>query len=217
MNIHHYLSIKRECEEHNAQLIAVTKLRDISLIKELYNSGARAMAENRVQDLLLRKENLPADIEWHMIGKLQKNKVRSIAPFISMIQSVDSRSLMAEINSRGKAANRLIPILLEIKISEEPSKQGYLFQHLLSELTVQPIHEFSHLQFLGVMGMASFTKQSSQIQKEFKQLTEYFHLLKKDYFAKPAFKEISMGMSSDYKIALAEGSTMVRIGSKLFE
>lgn len=216
MDINNYKQILEILNPYHAQLIAVSKNQSIEAITSLYQAGQRIFAENRVQSLLERKNQLPTDIEWHLIGSLQKNKVRKIVEWISMIHSVDSFELAETIHKAAIQYNRVIPILLEIKIGTEPEKQGFEYKQLLDSLTLDPWTNLTGIQITGLMGMASFTENTTQIRDEFRNLKSHFDTIKKLFPQFTAFKELSMGMSSDYKIALDEGSTMVRIGSKLF-
>ncbi len=217
MNLNAFYEINHLCLRHGAKLIAVTKGQSIEDILHLYNAGQRAFAENRAQALLQRRKELPADIAWHMIGHLQRNKVKSLVPFVAMIHSVDSLALAIEINLRAAQCGRIVPVLLEIKIGKEATKQGYEYNTLLNELEAQAFTGLDNLLISGVMGIASLTSDHHQIRNEFAQLKANFMHLKSHYFSHPEFCEISMGMSSDYSIALEMGSTMLRIGSKLFE
>lgn len=199
------------------KLVAVSKTKPLSAIEEAYASGQRIFGENKVQELVTKYEGLPKDIEWHMIGHLQSNKVKYIAPFVSLIHGVDSLSLLKEIDKQGKKCNRKVPVLLQFHIAEEETKFGFSMDEVVSLFSTDLIQNFNHVQISGVMGMATFTENNSQIKKEFDQLKKYFDQLKSTYFLKDeAFKEISMGMSGDYKLAIEAGSTMVRIGSTIF-
>lgn len=206
-----------ETSRYNAKLVAVSKTKPGEEILRLYDKGQRAFGENRVQELATKQEQLPADIEWHFIGHLQTNKVKFIAPFVSMIHSVESFKLLAEINKQAAKNQRVIQCLLQFHIAAEETKFG-LSEDEASEIFQNP--EFKNLQnvrIAGVMGMATFTENEAQIRREFVHLKTIFENLKSAYFQNdPAFKEISMGMSNDYKIALEEGSTMIRIGSLIF-
>jgi PLP dependent protein len=199
------------------RLVAVSKTKPVSDILEAYHTGQRCFGENRVQELLNKKNLLPEDIEWHLIGHLQRNKVKFIVPFISMIQSVDSYKLLTAINIEASKINRVVDCLLQIYIAKEETKFGFSAEEL-KEMIESP--EFINLRFIricGVMGMATFTSDASQVSREFASLADCYYDLKNKYFsANPDFKEISMGMSGDYDIALQEGSTIVRIGSLLF-
>jgi hypothetical protein len=201
----------------NVQLIAVSKTKPASDIQTLYNAGQRAFGENKVQELVEKYEVLPKDIEWHLIGHLQSNKVKYIAPFVHLIHGVDSFKLLKEINKEGVKCKRIIPCLLQFHIAQEETKFGFSFEEAQEMLESNEFVELQHVAIHGVMGMASFTEDKNQIHEEFQTLHNYFQLIKSHYFKfNPEFKELSMGMSGDYKIAMDEGSTMVRVGSTIF-
>ena len=206
----------------STELIVVSKYRSIEEIEHCYQAGIRVMAENRVQALLERKEVLPQDIHWHLIGHLQTNKVKYIAEFISMIHSVDSLKLLLEINRFGLQYNRNIPVLIQVHIAQEESKFGLQpnelqnffnsVQSLLIENTLQGV------EICGLMSMASFTDNTEQIRSEFTEIKGIFNRIKSDFFSQSKeFKELSIGMSSDYKIAIEFGSTLIRVGTAVFE
>jgi hypothetical protein len=201
----------------SVKLVAVSKTKTVGQILEAYNTGQKCFGENKVQEIMLKKDLLPSDIEWHLIGHLQSNKVRFIVPFISLIHSVDSFKLLKSINSEASDIKKVIDCLLQIHIAREDTKFGFSMKEI-EDMILSP--EFSHLdniRICGVMGMATFTSDIKQIQKEFKYLTGCFNSIKQLFFSsKPFFKEISMGMSGDFKIALNEGSTILRIGSLIF-
>ena len=199
------------------KLVAVSKTKPVSDIIEAYNAGQRYFGENRVQELLNKKDLLPNDIEWHLIGHLQSNKVKYIVPFISMIQSVDSYKLLITINSEALKIGRVVDCLLQIHIATEETKFGFSMHELYENLQSENVLNLRNVRICGVMGMATFTSDTDQVKKEFANLRECFHSLKDSYFRSGIyFKEISMGMSGDYEIALKEGSTMIRIGSLNF-
>ena len=199
------------------KLVAVSKTRPAGDILDAYNSGHKCFGENRVHELLTKKDSLPPDIEWHLIGHLQSNKAKFVVPFISMIESVDTFKLMKVINSEASKIPRVIDCLLQIHIAEEEAKFGFSMQEFHEAAGSEDFRNFNFLRICGVMGMATFTDDASQIRKEFRYLAECFHELKNLYFKEmESFKEISMGMSGDYKIAVSEGSTIVRIGSLIF-
>lgn len=200
-------------------LIAVSKLKEAADIKSLYDLGQRDFGENYVQELVEKQAQLPGDIRWHFIGHLQSNKVKYIAPFVHLIHGVDSFRLLTEINKQAEKNNRIIPCLLQIHIAEEETKFGLDEKETIELLEYYEAQKdkLSHVRIDGLMGMASFTENEEQIAKEFKSLKALFHLAKQSYFlGKDHFKILSMGMSGDYKIAIQEGSTHVRIGSLLF-
>lgn len=201
----------------NVKLIAVSKTKPANDIQTLYNAGQRAFGENKVQELVEKYEVLPKDIEWHLIGHLQSNKVKYIAPFVHLIHGVDSFKLLKEINKEGVKCKRIIPCLLQFHIAQEETKFGFSFEEAQEMLESNEFVELQHVAIHGVMGMASFTEDENQIHEEFQTLHNYFQLIKSHYFKfNPEFKELSMGMSGDYKIAMDEGSTMVRVGSTIF-
>jgi len=183
----------------------------------MYHKGQRIFGENRVQELVEKQEALPKDIEWHLIGHLQTNKVKYIAPFVQLIHSVESLKLLKEIDKQGRNNNRVIPCLLQFKIAEEDSKFGFDKKSAIDLLTSDVYKKMKNIQLIGVMGMASFTHNKVQVREEFKRLKQIFDFLAQTHFSEQAhFKHISMGMSGDYQLAVEEGSTMVRIGSLLF-
>jgi pyridoxal phosphate enzyme (YggS family) len=201
----------------DVQLVAVSKTKPDALILEAYNSGQRIFGENKVQDLAAKSQRLPDDIQWHFIGHLQRNKVKYIAPFVSMLHGIDSLRLLAEVNKQAEKNNRTIPCLLQFHIAEEETKFGLNVAEAEALLTDERFVQMKHVQIAGVMGMATYTSDTTQVRKEFRNLKQIFDLLKSQYFSgNPAFKEISMGMSADYQIAIEEGSTMIRIGTKIF-
>lgn len=203
----------------NTKLIGVSKTKSVDAILSLYHEGLKTFGENKVQELCEKYEALPKDIEWHLIGHLQTNKVKYIAPFVYMIHSVDSLKLLDEIEKQASKCNRIIKVLLQMHIASEETKFGLNTKELIEILeyyTANP-NTYSHIQIVGVMGMATNTDNEENIRKEFQQLKSIFQYAKETYlFGDKNFNEISMGMSSDYKIAVDEGSTMVRIGSLLF-
>lgn len=199
------------------RLVAVSKTKTPEQILELYHKGQRIFGENRVQELVPKYEELPGDIEWHAIGHLQTNKVKYIAPFIACIHSVDSLKILKEINKQAKKADRTIDCLLQFHIAEEDTKFG-LNQEEATEMLDSPEYKkLKNVRITGVMGMATFTDDEVQVRREFRSLKNIFDQLKARFFSgDDHFREISMGMSGDYKIAVEEGSTMVRIGTLLF-
>ncbi len=200
----------------SVKIIAVSKTKPVIDILAAYNAGQRLFGENRVKELLSKKDLLPKDIEWHLIGHLQTNKVKAIVPFISMIQSVDSFKLLLCINIEASAINHVVDCLLQIHIAEEQTKFGFSMNEL-HESIQSGFSVLNNVRVCGVMGMATYTPDMEQVRKEFVYLSDCFNTLKSRYFAgNKYFKEISMGMSGDYKIALEEGSTMIRVGSFIF-
>lgn len=209
------LRIKQEIDQ-NVDLVVVSKYRTIEEIKQVYDAGMLHLAENRVQALLERKEALPDNIKWHLIGHLQTNKVKYIAPFIHLIQSVDSFKLLEEINKQGLKNNRVINCLLQVYIATEDSKFGLSEEELYELINHPQLSEFKNINIKGLMGMASNTDNIAQVEKEFKQLRHYFdHIQTLNLF--PHFQTVSMGMSGDYLLAIQCGSNMIRVGSKVFE
>lgn len=209
-------SIKANLPDH-VRLLAVSKTKPAELLMEAYNHGQRAFGENKVQEMVWKFEALPKDIEWHFIGHMQTNKVKYIAPFVHLIHGIDSFKLLKTINAEAKKENRVIPCLLQFHIAEEETKFGFSMDEVKDILNSDEFKQLKHVVISGVMGMATYTDNEEQISKEFACLKTYFEELRSEYFAgKPEFKEISMGMSGDYLIAVREGSTMVRIGSTIF-
>jgi pyridoxal phosphate enzyme (YggS family) len=211
------LKYKKELETSAVQLVAVSKFQDAEAVLEAYNAGQRIFGENIVQELVEKQALLPKDIQWHLIGHLQTNKVKYIAPFISVIESVDSLKLLQEINKQAAKNKRTIDCLLQVYIADEDTKFGLGFDEVIELLRSEEFQELSNVRIIGLMGIASNTDIEKQIRDEFEELKVLFDGVKISYFRKDDyFKELSMGMSSDYKIAIEEGSTMVRIGSSIF-
>jgi pyridoxal phosphate enzyme (YggS family) len=211
------ISLLKSQIPRSVKLVAVSKTRPVSDIFIAYNSGQRLFGENRVQEILEKKDLLPKDIEWHLIGHLQSNKVKYLVPFISMIQSVDSLKLLNTINSEASKIERVIDCLLQIHIAEEETKFGFSMRELEEVFEKEASLEFKSVRICGVMGMATFTSDLMQVKKEFAYLKECFNTLKNRYFNEDIkFREISMGMSGDYEIAIKEGSSIIRIGSLIF-
>lgn len=209
--------ILQQTEPRQALLIAVSKTHSVDSIMKLYAQGQRHFGENRVQEMIEKHEALPADIQWHLIGHLQTNKVKLIAPFVAMIHSVDSLRLLEEINKQALKNNRTIDCLLQFHIATEESKFGLSEVESIEMLESQSYKSMNNIRICGVMGMATFTDDTARIRNEFKHLRGIFEFLKAGFFSDaPWFKEISMGMSGDWQIALEEGSTMLRVGSLLF-
>jgi pyridoxal phosphate enzyme (YggS family) len=217
MNIKNNINNLRRGIPAGCKLIAVSKTNPVEKVKEAYDAGQRVFGENRVQELTPKFEALPKDIEWHMIGHMQTNKIKYIAPFIHLIHAVDSYNVLEEINKQALKNNRTIPCLLQIHIAEEESKFGFSEQEVLDLIQSEGFKKLDHILIVGLMGMATFTTDAGQVRKEFKRLRFFFEQLKS--MALPPniiMKELSMGMSGDYKIALEEGSTMIRVGSAIF-
>ena len=197
----------------NFTCIAVSKTKPVDDIKKIYNLGHKEFGENKVQELLDKYDKLPKDIKWHMIGHLQTNKIKKVIPIISLIHSVDSLKLLKKINNEAIKINKVISCLLQINISNENNKYGFTIDQIREIFNNEVLKDFKFIRIKGLMGMASFTENENQIRIEFKNLKKIFDELKIKY---PELKIISMGMSGDYKIAIEEGSNMIRIGSKIF-
>jgi PLP dependent protein len=213
-----FANILQKLNAQQVQLIAVSKNQPLEKVQNIYDKGQRVFAENRVQDLVVRYESLPKDISWHIIGHLQRNKVKKIAAFIQMVHSVDSLDLLQTINSEAIKHDRTIDCLLQFFIAKEETKYGLDETEAIAILNSPEFKELKNIRICGVMGMATNTEKEEQIREEFRCLRAIYFSLKKHFFPKDEhFKEISMGMSSDYIIAVDEGSTMVRLGSALFE
>lgn len=209
--------ILSELQAHGAKLVAISKTHPEAAILKLYEQGQRIFGENRVQELVPKYEALPKDIEWHLVGHLQTNKVKYVAPFVACIHSVDSLKLLQEIDKQAKKYNRTIDCLLQFHIADEETKFGLDLEEAVSILQSPEFQQLKNVRITGVMGMATFTDDLAQVRREFRQLKSIFDQLKNRFFTqKDYFREISMGMSGDYKVALEEGSTMVRIGTLLF-
>jgi PLP dependent protein len=199
------------------KVVAVSKTQTTEAILEIYRSGHKIFGENKIQELISKKVILPNDIEWHMIGHLQTNKVKYIAPFVSLIHSVDSLKLLDIINNEGIRNNRIIEVMLQVHIAEEQTKYGLSRDELFGLLSSPAFQVFKNVRIRGLMGMATFTQDSHKIRSEFRHLVKIFGQTKDSFFRNmDYFSEISMGMSNDYKIAIEEGSTMIRIGSLIF-
>ncbi|UPL47834.1 YggS family pyridoxal phosphate-dependent enzyme [Hymenobacter sublimis] len=200
-----------------ARLVAVTKTHPVERLREAYEAGARIFGENRVQEMAAKQPELPADVQWHLIGHLQTNKVKYIAPFVHTIQSIDSLKLLLEIERQAARHNRVIEGLLQFHIAAEETKTGLSLPEAEQMLQSAEFRGLQHVRLTGVMGIATNTPDEDQLRREFRQLRGYFDKLKALYFAEDeAFREISMGMSSDYPLALREGSTLIRVGSAIF-
>lgn len=198
---------------HNVTLIAVSKTKPVSDLMQAYNAGHKVFGENKVQEMESKWQEMPKDIQWHMIGHLQRNKVKYIAPFVSLIHAVDSLRLLKEINKQAKRNERVIDCLLQIKIAEEDSKFGMDIADATALLNSEELQNFKNVKIVGLMGMATFTDDEKQISQEFQRLKKVFDQFK---IENSELKILSMGMSGDYKIAIENGSNMVRIGSAIF-
>jgi len=211
------ISLKKETDNSGVILLAVSKTKPAEDIQQAYDAGQRIFGENQVQELVEKYEQLPKDIEWHLIGHLQSNKVKYIAPFISMIQSVDSFKLLQEINKHALKHDRVIDCLLQIYIADEETKFGLGFDEAIELLRSDEFAELKNIRIRGLMGIATNTDKEKQIGEEYYELDMFFKGIKQSFFRKDkSFDTLSMGMSSDYKIAIEKGSTMVRLGSTIF-
>jgi len=211
VNEESFKKLVEELESQKVTLVAVSKTKSVEEIKQLYDLGQRNFGENYVQELIEKEKQLPKDIRWHFIGHLQSNKVKQVASFIHLIQSVDSLKLLKEINKQAEKNNRVIDCLLQIHIAVEETKFG-LDEQELHEL-MDELHELKNVRIIGLMGMASLTGDTRKVRDEFKKLNSIFNRLSTN---DSRLSTLSMGMTSDYRIAIEEGSTMVRIGSLIF-
>ncbi|MDB5129104.1 YggS family pyridoxal phosphate-dependent enzyme [Mucilaginibacter sp.] len=210
-------SLKKETGDINVSLLAVSKTKPAADLQQAYDAGQRLFGENTVQELVEKQEQLPKDIEWHLIGHLQTNKVKYIAPFISMIQSVDSLKLLQEINKHAEKNKRVIDCLLQIYIADEETKFGLGFDEAIELLRSEEYAALKNIRIRGLMGIATNTDVAKQIKDEYYELKTFFDGIKLSFFRKEeSFDTLSMGMSSDYKVAIEQGSNMVRLGSTIF-
>lgn len=201
----------------NTRLVAVSKFHDSETILEAYKAGQRIFGESRVQELAEKQKELPGDIEWHFIGHLQTNKVKAIVPFVSLIHSVDSIRLLQEIDKEAKKINKIVSILLQIHIAEEETKFGLSFEECRNFFKSGEWIDFKNIKIKGLMGMATLTEDKTQIKNEFHSLGLLFKEIKESHYpSDSSFCELSMGMSDDYQLAIAEGSTLIRIGTAIF-
>ena len=203
-------------KDSDARLIAVSKTKPNSDLLEAYETGQRAFGENKVQELSQKAEELPKDIEWHMIGHLQRNKVKYLAPFVHLIHGVDSLRLLKEINKQGAKNDRVVNCLLQVHIADEETKFGFSHDELMALVNEEAFKELTHIKIVGLMGMATNTDNMEKVRGEFRSLRSSFEALKEVESPLLEIKELSMGMTNDYKVACEEGSTMVRIGSAIF-
>jgi PLP dependent protein len=209
--------LQEELQGTGCRLVAVSKTQPVEKIQEAYDAGQRLFGENKAQEMASKYEKLPQDLAWHMIGHLQRNKVKYIAPFVQLIESVDSLRLLEEIEKQAARIGRTIDCLLQFYIAEEESKFGLSWEEAVELLESDAFRSMKNVRVVGVMGVATNTENQGQLKKEFRQLRRYFEQLKERYFpAEASFKEISMGMSADYPLAIAEGSTLIRVGSAIF-
>lgn len=199
------------------RLVAVSKYHPIEAIREAYDGGQRIFGESKVQEMTAKHDQLPTDIEWHFIGHLQTNKVKYIAPYVSLIHGVDSYKLLLEINRQGQRVGRIIPCLLQIHVAQEETKFGFSPEECLQMLALDEWRALPYVSIRGIMGMASNTDDMEQVRREFSTLSNFFSQVREKYFSdRENFSELSMGMSDDYPIAVREGSTLVRVGSRIF-
>lgn len=213
-----YKKLTAKLAEKNVQLVAVSKYQSDEAVIQLYQYGQRIFGENKVQDLVAKQARLPNDIAWHMIGHLQSNKVKYIAPFIAMIHSVDNLKLLQEINKQAAKHNRIIPCMLQVHIASEETKFGFSSEEIFQAADFIQKNPLPNIAIVGLMGLATNTTDKAQIDSEFAALHTLYTKLKTTYFpTQSSFKELSIGMSSDYEIAIKNGSTFVRLGSILFK
>lgn len=199
------------------RLVAVSKFHPVEALQEAYDAGQRIFGESKVQEMTAKHEQMPADIEWHFIGHLQTNKVKYIAPYVSLIHGVDSYKLLLEINRQGQRAGRIIPCLLQLHVAQEETKFGFSLDECQQLLEEGEWRTLPYVSIRGLMGMASNTDDMAQVRQEFATLGNFFSQVKEEFFSgKSEFCELSMGMSDDYPIAIEEGSTLVRVGSRIF-
>lgn len=210
------LNVLSELPEQT-HLVAVSKFHPNEAIMEAYEAGQRIFGESKVQEMTQKYESLPKDIEWHFIGHLQTNKIKYMVPYVTLIHGIDSYKLLAEVNKQAAKVNRIIPCLLQMHIAQEETKFGFSFEECKEMLDAGEWKELRNIRISGLMGMATNTDSKEQIDKEFRSLNTFFKEIKQIYFPEePTFKELSMGMSHDYHQAIDEGSTLVRVGSKIF-
>ncbi|MCQ2974810.1 MAG: YggS family pyridoxal phosphate-dependent enzyme [Bacteroidales bacterium] len=214
-NLNNFYNIKNTIP-NDVLLLAVSKTKPEQDILNLYQIGQRDFGENKVQELTSKYNNLPKDINWHMIGHLQTNKVKYIVPFIFMIHSVDSYKLLIEINKHAEKNNRIINCLLQLKVANEETKFGFSQQEIINLFQQNAFENLKNIKIRGLMGMATNTEDINEIDKEFGNVNSLFNNIKANYKVGEEFNQISMGMSGDYKIAIKNGSTIIRIGSSIF-
>ncbi len=201
----------------HVRLVAVSKFHPNEALQEAYDAGQRIFGESKVQEMTQKYESLPKDIEWHFIGHLQTNKIKYMAPYVAMIHGVDSFKLLIEINKQAAKVGRIIPCLLQIHIAQEETKFGFSFEECKEMLMAGEWKSLKNISLCGIMGMATNTEDEEEIRKEFQSLRNFFQEIKQGFFSEDsAFKEISMGMSDDYPLAIEYGSTLIRIGSRIF-
>lgn len=217
MSIKENLNIVRDELVEGCRLVAISKYHPVEALQEAYDAGQRVFGESHVQELVAKEAVLPKDIEWHFIGHLQTNKVKYIAPFISLIHAVDTLKLLREIDKQAAKSDRVVDCLLQMHIAKEETKYGFSPDELTDVLNQAEWKELKNVRIVGLMCMATNTDDDAQVEKEFRYAHSIFEKVKREFFqSEDSFKELSMGMSGDYKIAMNEGSTMIRVGSKIF-
>lgn len=217
MSIKENLNIVRDELVEGCRLVAISKYHPVEALQEAYDAGQRVFGESHVQELVAKEAVLPKDIEWHFIGHLQTNKVKYIAPFISLIHAVDTLKLLREIDKQAAKSDRVVDCLLQMHIAQEETKYGFSPDELTDVLNQGEWKELKNVRIVGLMCMATNTDDDAQVEKEFRYAHSIFEKVKREFFhSEDSFKELSMGMSGDYKIAMNEGSTMIRVGSKIF-
>jgi len=215
-SVQNIINLKKQVPD-NVKIVAVSKTQPAEEILKVYGTGHKIFGENRVQELLYKKERLPSDIEWHFIGRLQTNKVKSLLPHVVMIHSADSYRLITVINREAEKQNLLAKCLIQFHIAREETKSGFSLDEAEAMLQSADFTNIKNIVFCGVMGMATLTDDMNMVRNEFRTLREYFTILREKYFSRnPEFREISMGMSGDYAIAVEEGSTIIRVGTLIF-
>src|SRR5258706_1441089 len=218
MNVRNNIeAIQNQLLGKNCRLIAVSKTHTVERVQEAYDAGQRIFGENKVQELIAKQAVLPKDIEWHMIGHLQTNKAKQLVPVVSLIHAVDSYKLLEEINKQAKKINRIMPCLLQVHIANEETKFGFDGDELIDLIQSGKVDELDSIKIVGLMGMATFTEDKDQVRSEFKGLKKLFDQIAAMNLPSPIeMKELAMGMSQDFQIAIEEGSTLVRIGTAIF-
>lgn len=217
MNVQSNIQNLRKDIPPGVKLVCVSKFHPTESIMEAYNAGERIFGESRVQELIAKQPQLPDDIQWHFIGHLQTNKIKFIAPFVSLIHGVDSLKVLRTINTQAKKVDRTVSCLLQVHIADEKTKFGFSEEDLFELLSSDAFKQLTHVSVKGLMGMATFTNDMNQVRNEFKFLKNLFDKVKSKFFSNDEkFSELSMGMSQDYQIAIEEGSTMIRIGTSIF-
>lgn len=217
MNVQSNIQNLRKDIPPGVKLVCVSKFHPTESIMEAYNAGERIFGESRVQELIAKQPQLPDDIQWHFIGHLQTNKIKFIAPFVSLIHGVDSLKVLRTINTQAKKVDRTVSCLLQVHIADEKTKFGFSEKDLFELLSSDAFKQLTHVSVKGLMGMATFTDDMNQVRNEFKFLKNLFDKVKSEFFLDDEnFSELSMGMSQDYQIAIEEGSTMIRIGTSIF-